>query len=136
MNRKSKGIRQEAMRFIIVGTVVTAIQYGTYYLIMNRINVSVAWTIAYLISFICNFVMTTYFTFHVKPSKRKAVGFTLSHIVNWAFQTGFLNLFIYIGMSKAIAPIPMYMICMPVNFMLVRFFMKNQKLNLPRLNTK
>ena len=35
-----------------------------------------------------------------------------------------LNLFLWLGVPKALAPIPMFCICVPVNFLLVRFFLK------------
>lgn len=114
----------ELIRFAITGTIATVLQYLIYYMLMTVAGASIAWTIGYAISFVFNFMMTTYFTFKVKPNKKKAGGFAVSHIINWLMQLGTLNFFIWAGVSKALAPIPMYMICMPMNFLLVRFFVK------------
>lgn len=114
----------ELIRFAITGTIATVLQYLIYYMLMTVAGASIAWTIGYAISFVFNFMMTTYFTFKVKPNKKKAGGFAVSHIINWLMQLGTLNFFIWAGVSKALAPIPMYMICMPINFLLVRFFVK------------
>ena len=114
----------ELIRFAITGTIATVLQYLIYYMLMTVAGASIAWTIGYAISFVFNFMMTTYFTFKVKPNKKKAGGFAFSHIINWLMQLGTLNFFIWAGVSKALAPIPMYMICMPMNFLLVRFFVK------------
>ena len=35
-----------------------------------------------------------------------------------------LNFFLWLGVSKQLAPLPMFCICVPVNFLLVRFFLK------------
>ena len=35
-----------------------------------------------------------------------------------------LNLFIGVGLSKSLAPVPMFAVCVPINFVLVRFFLK------------
>ena len=114
----------EVVRFGFVGVVATAIQYGIYLLLKDCMAEVVANTIGYLISFACNFIMTTYFTFNVKPDKKKACGFAFSHLVNWALQTGFLNFFLWLGVPNTWAPIPMFAICVPVNFLLVRYFVK------------
>ncbi|NPD91319.1 GtrA family protein [Xylanibacter muris] len=114
----------ELVRFAITGTIATIVQYAIYYILVTVTGASIAWTIGYAISFIFNFIMTTYFTFKVRPNRKKAGGFALSHIINWFMQLATLNFFIWVGVPETSAPIPMYMICMPLNFLLVRFFVK------------
>ena len=114
----------EAIRFVIVGVTATAIQYGVYLLCLKSMGAAAAITIGYAVSFVFNFFATTYFTFRVKASTRRGAGFALSHIVNYLLQTATLTLFIAVGVSKPWAPVPMFAICVPVNFVLVRFFMK------------
>lgn len=116
----------EFLRFGIVGCIAIAIQYVIYLQLIDYMNESIANTIAYLISFCCNFLMTTYFTFQVKPNKKKASGFALSHLINWGIQTALLNFFIWIGIDKVWAPWPMYAISAPINFIFVRFFVKTK----------
>ena len=48
----------------------------------------------------------------------------LSHVVNYSMQTICLNLFVGLGLAKQWAMIPTLCICIPVNFLLVRFFLK------------
>jgi putative flippase GtrA len=87
-------------------------------------NETIANTIGYIISFCCNFLLTTYFTFKVKPNKKRAGGFAFSHLMNWGIQTLLLNFFLWVGMDKTWAPWPMFAISAPINFLFVRFFMK------------
>ena len=115
---------REVIRFGIVGVVATIIQYACY-LAFNRImHPTLSNTIAYAVSFAFNYVASTRYTFKVKANAKRGAGFTLSHIVNYSMQTLFLNLFVGLGLMKQIAMIPTLCICIPVNFLLVRFFLK------------
>lgn len=87
----------------------------------SKWQVSLAFTVGYLISFVFNFFMSARFTFRKKPTTRKGIGFALSHLVNYGLETGALNVFLILGLAKEIAPIPVYFICVPINFLLVRF---------------
>jgi len=115
----------ELLRFCIVGALATLVHYGIYLLLKIWINVSVAYTIGYVLSFIGNFYLTNLFTFKTKASAKKGVGFVICHVINYLMHVGLLNLFIYFGLSSTIAPIPVYCIVVPVNFLLVRFALKN-----------
>ena len=108
----------EFFRFGIVGCIAIAIQYAIYLLLIDYMNETLANTIG--------FMLTTYFTFKVKPNKKRAGGFAFSHLMNWGIQTLLLNLFIWVGMDKIWAPWPMYAISAPINFLFVRFFVKTK----------
>lgn len=114
----------EFIRFVIVGTIATALHYGLYFVLQQVINVNVAYSIGYIVSFIANFYLTAFFTFRKKPSWKKAIGFGGAHLVNYLLHMGLLNLFLWSGLSKALAPIPVFAIAIPVNFLLVRFVFK------------
>ncbi len=47
----------EMIRFAIVGTLVTAIHYGVYWLLQLVMNVNIAWTAGYIAGFIFNYYM-------------------------------------------------------------------------------
>ena len=63
---------REAIRFCIVGVLATIVHYGIYLLLKGVINVSVAYTIGYVISFIGNFVLTNVYTFKTQATAKKA----------------------------------------------------------------
>ena len=125
---KTKLFIKEFIRFGIVGVIATALHYGIYYLLQLVINVNVAYTAGYVISFIVNFYLTSYFTFGTAPSWKKLVGMGGAHLVNYLMHIALLNVFIYWGLSNAWAPIPVFVIVIPVNFLLVRFVFKHKKL--------
>ena len=114
----------EFLRFGIVGTLALILLYAVYYVLLFWLKHNIAYTIGYIISLVSNYVLTVKFTFHTKASKKNGAGFALSHFINYLLQISCLNLFIWLGMTKSIAPIPVFAICVPTNFILVRFFMK------------
>lgn len=111
----------EFIRFGLVGVLATLIHYAIYYLLLQSgVNSNLAFTIGYILSWLVNFFLTAHFTFKKRASVKKGIGFALSHAVNYCLQIACLNVFIWIGVSEAFSPIPVYCICIPVNFLLVR----------------
>lgn len=104
-------------------------------------------TIGYIVSFVGNYIVSLRWTFKTKGSCKKGLGFAFSHLVNWGMQAGLLRLLIYIGvgawMGGCVASLlpalaescprlvdpttlvlfPVYCIVVPMNFLLVRFFL-------------
>ena len=108
----------EFIRFVMVGVLATALHYGIYFLLQRFINVNIAYTLGY--------ALTAYFTFGKKPSWSKAFGFGGAHLFNYLLHIGLLNTFLWLGLSKTLAPIPVFAIAIPVNFLLVRFVFKRK----------
>ena len=104
----SSTITKEFLRFAIVGVVATGIHYGIYLLFLRWMKVNVAYSLGYVISLCCNLLLTSFFTF------------LASHGVNYVLHIVFLNLFLYLGVAERWAPIPVYCIVIPINFVLVR----------------
>ena len=125
---KTKPLVKEFIRFGVVGVLATALHYGIYYFLQSFINVNVAYTTGYVISFIVNFYLTSYFTFGTTPSWKKLVGMGGAHLVNYLLHIILLNVFLYLGVSKAWEPVPVFAIAIPVNFLFVRFVFKHKKL--------
>ncbi len=129
MNNNSSNRRQqlgEVIRFGIVGVLATLLQYAIYWVLIHWLAPTISMTIGYAISFAFNFVASTRYTFRVEASAKRGAGFALSHAVNYVLQMLMLNLAIWLGVSKQWAPIPMFCVCVPVNFLLVRFFLKKR----------
>lgn len=118
----------EAIRFIIVGILATIIHYGIYYVCKSFIAVNIAYTLGYIISFIANYFLSSYFTFRTNASAKKAVGFGMSHLINYGLHMVLLNTFLHFGINDKIAPVFVFAIVIPVNFILVRTILKSKKL--------
>ncbi len=123
---------RELVRFGLVGVFATLLHYGLYYLLQQIISVNIAYTLGYLFSLITNFYLTAYFTFGSRPSLKKAGGFGGAHLINYLLHISLLNLFLYVGIPQTLAPIPVFAIAIPVNFLLVRFVFKHKKSSDPK----
>lgn len=112
----------EIVRFAIVGGLATVLQYAFYVVFVNAVHVKAVPSsmISYALSFIVNFFLSSYFTFHSRPNAKKGLGFTLSHIFNMGLQTGLVAIFKGI-VGPTLALLPALAICIPVNYILVRF---------------
>ncbi len=114
----------EIVRFSVVGVVVTGVHYGVYLLLQYAINVNIAYTLGYVVAFFINFYLTSLYTFRKKPSWKKGIGFGGAHLFNYLLHMLLLNIFLKMNIPKAMAPIPVYAIAIPVNFIMVRFVFK------------
>lgn len=139
---KSKGVKKvkgivasqskqaQALRFMFVGGSATILQYGIYVVFVEAVGLSpvVSTLISYAISFIYNFFMTSRFTFQSKANAAKGIGFILSHLINLGLQTGLVAIFKGI-VGETLALLPALAICVPVNFLLVRFVFTSDFMN-------
>ncbi len=115
---------------------------------VDRAALNLTYSAAYVVSFVGNYVLSLRWTFRTKGSVGKGAGFAFSHLVNYGLHMGLLNLFLRFGVGGALVsavafctpwlvaafpvlgdpaallPLPVYVIVVPVNFLLVRFFLK------------
>ena len=91
------------------------------------LDVNVAYTAGYLLAFIANFYLTAWFTFGTAPSGRKLAGMGAAHLTNYLLHMGLLNLFLRVGLPQEWAPLPVFAIAIPVNFLLVRWVFKGTR---------
>jgi putative flippase GtrA len=112
----------EILRFCLVGALASGLHYGIYYVLQLYINVNVAYALGYAGSLVCNFFLTTFFTFKKSPSVKKALGFLASHALNFVLHMALFNLLLYIGMGKTMAPIVVLCIVVPINYLVLRLW--------------
>ncbi len=109
---------------------------------------SVSYSTAYALSFIANYLVSTSWTFRTSNSVKKGAGFAFAHAINYGLHLLFLNIFVQLEVGELIVnmntailpdfllnsipvltkpadllPFPIYVIVVPVNFLLVRFFL-------------
>lgn len=121
---KEKFLSREFLRFCIVGLLATGIHYGVYLLLIQWMNTNLAYSIAYIISLACNLLLTASFTFKANVTVKRTAGFVASHGVNYLLHIAFLNLFLFLGVAEKWAPIPVFCLVFPINFILVRTVFK------------
>lgn len=119
---ESSGKKAEFLRFILVGGFATVLQYVFYLIISELVGISAAFAAgaSYLISLVFNFILSNFFTFRTQVNTKKAVSFITSHAINLSLQTILVAVFSGI-VEKSLALLPAMAICIPINFILVRF---------------
>lgn len=124
----------EFLRFCLVGLIATCIHYGFYWLLIKwveidgKVWVNIAYLIGFVISWFCNLWMTARITFRTHVSVKRSIGFAITHGVNYLLHLLFLNIFLAVGITEQIAPIPVYCCVVPINFILVRTVFKSPKI--------
>lgn len=115
----------EILRFVVVGVIATVIHYAVYLLLQQVLLAGVAYTAGYAVSFAVNFILTSFFTFKTQATVRRGLGFMLAHFCNYLLQMALLYAVLAMGVSRTLAPIPVYSIAIPLNFLMVRFVFKH-----------
>ncbi len=116
------------LRFTLVGIIAVMIQYSMFYLLDNYFIYRWSFIISYTISFIVNYILTTFYTFQVKRTINTLIKFISGHIINFILQWVFLEVFVLIVNSKVALIISM-MLAFPINFMILKFLLNKEKKN-------
>lgn len=114
----------------------------------DALGITLTYAAGYAVSFVANYVVSLRWTFKTRGSVSKGLGFAFSHLVNAGLHLLLLNFFRAIGTGDALSmlliwltpwlvdilpvlgrpesllPLPVYVIVVPVNFLMVRFFLK------------
>ncbi len=114
----------------------------------DALGITLTYAAGYAVSFVANYIVSLRWTFKTEGSVSKGLGFAFSHLVNAGMHLGLLNVFRTIGAGDALSmlliwlapwlvewlpvlgrpesllPLPVYVIVVPVNFLMVRFFLK------------
>ena len=127
---------RSAVRFVIVGTLGTGLQYGIYYLLLEIfqsqwpevvILTYLAFTIGFVMEMICNYFLTSFYTFRVRPNWKNAGGFLVGRAINYVIQLLFLNLLIWLHMSEEWAGIAAIALAGVINYFVLLPFYKDKK---------
>jgi len=125
----------QIIRFGLVGVIATVIHYGVYWVFLKWLNPTFAYSIGYAVSFVINFLLSSFFTFRIRPDVEKGYRFALSHGINYLLHICFLNVFLYLGIPKAFAPFPVFLLVVPINFVLVHKALTHNKKNETNINS-
>ena len=129
---------RSAVRFVLVGALGTGLQYGIYYLLLGvfqqhwpevMILTSLAFTIGFVMEMICNYFLTSFYTFRVRPNWKNAGGFLVGRALNYVIQLILLNCLIWLHMSEEWAGIAAIALAGVINYFVLLPFYKDNKRN-------
>lgn len=133
MNRLTGLIRKlyasSFVRFAAVGAVATGINYAVYATLVSRFDTlypAVAYIAAFCVSIVCNFLLSSYFTFGVRPSWARAAKFLTAHLLNLVNELVLLEIWLWAGVPKLFAPLCVFVVAFPVNYFMVRFALRGR----------
>jgi putative flippase GtrA len=127
---------RSAVRFVFVGIFGTGLQYGIYYLLLVLfqrqwpevgILTSAAFTAGFVIEMVCNYFLTSFYTFKTRPSWKNAGGFLLGRVLNYVIQLLLLNVLLWLHMSEERAGIGAIVLAGVINYFVLRPFYKEKK---------
>ena len=127
---------RSAVRFVFVGTLGTGVQYGIYYLLLDffqrqwpevGVLTSLAFTIGFVMEMICNYFLTSFYTFRIRPNWKNAGGFLFGRAINYVIQLLLLNLLIWLHMSEEWAGIAAIALAGVINYFILLPFYKDKK---------
>ena len=120
-------MRNELMKFIIVGVLNTLHYYGWYLLFSQVIDLHflLSHWIAFVISMIGSFYMNSYFTYNTKPTWRKFFRFPLTYVVQIIISSTILYILsTYLGVDDRIGALIASVVTIPFTFLLSRKILK------------
>ena len=129
---------RSAVRFVLVGALGTGLQYGIYYMLLGvfqqhwpevMILTSLAFTIGFVMEMICNYFLTSFYTFRVRPNWKNAGGFLVGRAINYVIQLLLLNCLIWLHMSEEWAGIAAIALAGVINYFVLLPFYKDNKRN-------
>ena len=129
---------RSAARFVLVGALGTGLQYGIYYMLLGvfqqhwpevMILTSLAFTIGFVMEMICNYFLTSFYTFRVRPNWKNAGGFLVGRALNYVIQLILLNCLIWLHMSEEWAGIAAIALAGVINYFVLLPFYKDNKRN-------
>ena len=129
---------RSAVRFVCVGIIGTGLQYGIYYMLSEffhrewpdvAIMTSVAFTIGFVIELVYNYILTSYYTFRVRPSMKNAGGFLFGRAINYVIQLFFLNILLWLHISKDLSGFMAIVLAGIINYFVLLPFYREKRGN-------
>lgn len=126
--------KRTTIRFVIVGTTGTVLQYALYYAFLSLVDLiwpeaglaNTCFTLAYVLEVITNYFFTSYYTFSTKPNWKNAGGFATGRLMNYLLQIFLLNACLFMAMSEKTAGMVAIVIAGVVNYFVMKFFFREK----------
>ena len=115
--RNNRGWSASLMRYLLTALFTTGLHYVLYLLLNLLMDARLAYTISYAVELTVNYLITSVFTFASHPNPRNSAGFIVVRVLAYLIEIGLLSLFLRIGMSEELAPLPVFLCVGLFNFL-------------------
>ncbi|WP_405570288.1 GtrA family protein [Streptomyces sp. NBC_01167] len=117
-------VRGQMVRFALVGGVNTGTYYGLYLILLTWLPYVAAHVVAFLLSMIGSFFLSSYFTYRTRPTWRKFLLFPLTNAANFVVTTtGVYVLVDVLHFATHYAPLISAAAAIPITFVVSRTIM-------------
>lgn len=119
-------VQVQMLRFALVGVVNTGTYYGLYLALLTllRMPYVAAHVLAFALSMVGSFFLTSYFTYRTRPTWRKFLLFPLTNAANFAVTTSGVYLLVDVWhVGSRYAPLIAAAAAIPVTFVVSRTIM-------------
>jgi putative flippase GtrA len=117
-------VRGQMVRFALVGVVNTGTYYGLYLVLLTWLPYVAAHVVAFLLSMVGSFFLTSYFTYRTRPTWRKFLLFPLTNAANFVVTTSGVYLLVdVLHFGSRYAPLIAAAAAIPVTFVVSRTIM-------------
>ncbi|NWF29909.1 GtrA family protein [Streptomyces sp. PKU-EA00015] len=117
-------VRGQIVRFALVGVVNTGTYYGLYLVLLTWLPYVAAHVVAFLLSMVGSFFLTSYFTYRTRPTWRKFLLFPLTNATNFVVTTSGVYLLVdVLHFGSRYAPLIAAAAAIPVTFVVSRTIM-------------
>ncbi|MFF0064112.1 GtrA family protein [Streptomyces sp. NPDC005279] len=117
-------VQVQMVRFALVGVVNTGTYYGIYLTLLTWLPYVAAHVIAFALSMVGSFFLTSYFTYRTRPTWRKFLLFPLTNAANFVVTTiGVYLLVDVLHFGSRYAPLIAAGAAIPITFVVSRTIM-------------
>jgi putative flippase GtrA len=117
-------VRVQMVRFTLVGAVNTGTYWGLYLALLTWLPYVAAHVVAFALSMVGSFFLTSYFTYRTRPTWRKFLLFPLTNAANFVVTTCGVYLLVDVAhFGSRYAPLMAAAAAIPITFVVSRTIM-------------
>ena len=118
-------IKSSIFNFIIAGALNTLFTYIIYIALLLLIDYISAYTISFVLGIIFSFIINAKYVFKVSIYKKTMLLYPIIYFVQYSLSVNLLIIFVEkFGFSKALSPIIVVFILLPITYILNKTFFK------------
>ncbi|QRX81014.1 GtrA family protein [Glaciimonas sp. PAMC28666] len=110
------------LRFLVTGTMNTAVTFGVYVALKRTLDYQIAYLLSYAFGILFAYFMSALFVFKKRVSIKTFIWFPLIYLVQYALGAMLLGFLVRVlGLSATFAPLFVIVVTLPLSFLLSRF---------------
>ena len=123
----ARGLTGEAYRYLVGGTINTALSLAVYYVLQLFLPYQVAYALAFVFGVVLSYRINLGYVFKTQHTRAKAMAFPLVHLSQYAVGALLLGALVeWLGVPQEIAPLGVAVLTIPLTFALTRFVVRSR----------